>query len=58
MLTIIDRGADLLSESGSLNRETADALRKEARRRAQTGEFFGHISFVSVIARKPNPSDA
>jgi ubiquinone/menaquinone biosynthesis C-methylase UbiE len=58
MLTIIDRGADLLSESGSLTRETADALRKEARRRAQTGEFFGHISFVSVIARKPNPSDA
>jgi|SRR5262245_8114754 len=57
MLTLIDRGADLLSESGSLTTETADALRKEARRRAQTGEFFGHISFVSVVARKQNQSD-
>ena len=33
--------------------ELADALKKEARRRAHDGEFFGHISFVSVIARKP-----
>ena len=55
MLTLIDRGADLLSEAGSLTEDTADALRKEARRRAQAGEFFGHISFVSVIARKPSP---
>jgi ubiquinone/menaquinone biosynthesis C-methylase UbiE len=58
MLTLIDRGADLLSEAGSLTSDTADALRKEARRRAQAGEFFGHISFVSVIARKPNPPSA
>ena len=54
MLTLVDRGADILSASGSLTADTADALRKEARRRAQAGEFFGHISFVSVIARKPN----
>jgi ubiquinone/menaquinone biosynthesis C-methylase UbiE len=54
MLTIIGRGADLLSEAGSLTADSADALRKEAQRRAQAGEFFGHISFVSVIARKPN----
>jgi ubiquinone/menaquinone biosynthesis C-methylase UbiE len=54
MLTLVDRGADILSASGSLSADAADALRKEARRRAQAGEFFGHISFVSVIARKPN----
>ena len=53
MLTLIDCGADILVDSGSLTTETADALRTEARRRAQAGEFFGHISFVSVIARKP-----
>jgi ubiquinone/menaquinone biosynthesis C-methylase UbiE len=53
MLTLIDRGADLLLGSSSLTADAADALRKEARRRAQAGEFFGHISFVSAIARKP-----
>ena len=58
MLTLIDRGADILVGSGSLTREAADALRTEARRRAQAGEFFGHISFVSVIARKPNQMNA
>jgi ubiquinone/menaquinone biosynthesis C-methylase UbiE len=56
MLTLIDRGADLLSGDGSLSADAADGLRREARRRAQAGEFFGHISFVSVISRKPNNS--
>ena len=53
MLTLIDRGADLLVGNGSLGADAADALRREARRRAQAGEFFGHMSFVSAIARKP-----
>ena len=53
MLTLVDRGAEILVGAGSLTADTADALRKEARRRAQAGEFFGHISFISVIARKP-----
>jgi ubiquinone/menaquinone biosynthesis C-methylase UbiE len=52
MLTLIDRGADVLSAVGTLAADAAEALRKEARRRAQAGEFFGHISFVSIIARK------
>jgi ubiquinone/menaquinone biosynthesis C-methylase UbiE len=54
MLTLIDRGADILVAAGSLTADGADVLRKEARRRAQAGEFFGHISFVSAIARKPS----
>jgi ubiquinone/menaquinone biosynthesis C-methylase UbiE len=58
MLTLIDRGANMLSGARSLSADTAAALQKEARRRAEAGEFFGHISFVSVIARKPNPHDA
>ena len=61
MLTLVDRGAEILIGAGSLTADDADALRNEARRRAQAGEFFGHISFVSVIARKPNhmtPSNA
>ena len=52
MLTLVDRGADILLGAGSLAADSADALRREARRRAQAGEFFGHISFVSAIARK------
>ena len=52
MLTLVDRGADLLAAAGSIGAEQAEALKSEARRRATAGEFFGHISFVSVLARK------
>jgi hypothetical protein len=53
MLTIVDRGADLLAATGGVGVEEAGALKSEARRRVTAGEFFGHISFVSVIARRP-----
>ncbi len=53
MLTLIDRGADVLVESGGLDSHQGAALKAEARRRVEEGEFFGHISFVSLIARKP-----
>lgn len=52
MLTLVDRGADLLAGGGSIGADCADALKIEARRRVSRGEFFGHISFVSIIARK------
>ena len=52
MLTIIDRGADVLASAGSIGADQADALKNEARRRVKVGEFFGHISFISLIARK------
>jgi ubiquinone/menaquinone biosynthesis C-methylase UbiE len=53
MLTIIDRGADSLVTDGYLGETAAQALKDEARRRAETGEFFGHIAYASLIARKP-----
>lgn len=53
MITVVDRGAELLAAAGSVGPEEADALKREARRRVENGEFFGHISFVIVIARKP-----
>jgi len=53
MLTIIDRGADVLARAGSIGAEQAAALKNEARRRVKEGEFFGHISFISLIARRP-----
>ena len=51
MLTIVDRGAETLVAAGTILEE-AEALKAEARRRAKAGEFFGHISFLSIIASK------
>lgn len=53
MLTVVDRGADLLSGQGHIGKETAAALKEEARRRLRSGSFFGHIAYAGLIARKP-----
>ena len=53
MLTVIDRGADMLCGSGQISDQTATALKAEARRRVETGSFFGHVAYVSLTARKP-----
>ena len=53
MLTVVDRGADLLAADGTIGADVAAGLKNEARRRVSAGEFFGHISFLSVIARRP-----
>jgi ubiquinone/menaquinone biosynthesis C-methylase UbiE len=52
MLTIVDRGVDVLVAAGRLGPASGAALKDEARRRADAGAFFGHITFVSVLARK------
>ncbi len=54
LLTVVDRGADALLKSGTIGQELCDALKAEARRRAARGEFFGHIGYVSLLARKPS----
>lgn len=53
MVTVIDRGADLLAGSGEIGAELAAALKGEARRRASAGRFFGHVAYASLIARVP-----
>lgn len=53
MLTVVDRGADILRAAGQLDEEMAAALKAEARRRVQAGTFFGHIAYASLTARKP-----
>jgi ubiquinone/menaquinone biosynthesis C-methylase UbiE len=53
MLAIVDRGADALLVSGRIGEKTAAALKAEARRRSDAGEFFGHIGYVSLIGSKP-----
>jgi ubiquinone/menaquinone biosynthesis C-methylase UbiE len=52
MLTIVDRGADVLVASDRLGTSAAESLKTEARRRAGNGRFFGHIAYASVIARR------
>lgn len=53
MLTVIDRGADTLRANGTIGDDLAAALKAEARRRDAAGGFFGHIAYVSVLARRP-----
>jgi hypothetical protein len=53
MLTVLDRGVDVLEAEGRLGPEAAASLKEEARRRVETGTFFGHVAYGSVVARKP-----
>jgi ubiquinone/menaquinone biosynthesis C-methylase UbiE len=52
MLTVVDRGVDLLRAAGQIGDETAEALQAEVRRRVEAGSFFGHIAYGSIIASK------
>ena len=52
MISIIDRGADILQTSGQADGTMATALKTEARRRADAGDFYGFINFISVIASR------
>jgi ubiquinone/menaquinone biosynthesis C-methylase UbiE len=54
MLTVVDRGADLLCSQGHIAEETALALKNEARKRLRAGHFFGHIAYIGLVARKPS----
>jgi ubiquinone/menaquinone biosynthesis C-methylase UbiE len=53
MLTVVDRGAEILRALGRIGDEVAAAAKAEARRRTSAGTFFGHITYGSVAARKP-----
>lgn len=53
MLSVVDRGIDVLRERAEIGDETASALQAEARRRVAAGTFFGHIAYASLTAHKP-----
>ena len=53
LLTLVDRGADALVGWGRIRPGLAEALKVEARQRVESHEFYGSITFVSLIARKP-----
>jgi len=50
--SFVDYGADALAASGRIGAEMAAALKAEARRRVASGEYFGHIAYMSCVARK------
>jgi arsenite methyltransferase len=52
ILSQIDRGADALLAWGRIGPELADALKREARNRADVGRFFAFFSEASFLARK------
>jgi hypothetical protein len=52
LLSWVDLGADALVASGRIGVDTAAAFKAEARRRVTTGEYFGHIAYMSLVARK------
>jgi ubiquinone/menaquinone biosynthesis C-methylase UbiE len=53
MLSWIERGSDALLHARRISQEVADAFKAEAKRRNETGNWFGHIAFASILARKP-----
>ena len=59
MLVTITCGGDMLcyyrfalGASGQIGETLADALKAEARRRVEIDQFFGYITYTSLIARK------
>jgi ubiquinone/menaquinone biosynthesis C-methylase UbiE len=52
LLSVLGRGADALVGWNQIDIGLASALKNEARRRAETGEFFGFIGFASLIASR------
>jgi hypothetical protein len=56
MMTIVNRGIDALTAARKIGPDVAESPRGEAGRRADAGEFFGHIGYVSVVGRKLGPA--
>jgi hypothetical protein len=53
LVSWVDLGADALVTAGQISADMAAALKAEARRRSASGEYFGHIAYMSCVARKP-----
>jgi hypothetical protein len=49
----VDLGADALAASGRIGADLAAALKAEARRRVASGQYFGHLAYMSLVAHTP-----
>lgn len=52
VVTIVERGATALVAAGRIGAYLGEALKAEARRRAQAGALFGQIDYACLMARK------
>jgi hypothetical protein len=52
MRTVVERGIDMLLGACLIGEQAALALKAEAERRVDTGSFFGHIAYGSLLAGK------
>jgi len=50
--TWVDRGADALDSRGRIGPEQAAALKAEARHRAEAHDFFGYMTYASMVGRE------
>ncbi len=46
------RGAEVLRDNGVIGPDLCEALQNEAKRRATSGTFFGHIAYASFVGLK------
>lgn len=53
LLSLIDRGIDFQVAQGLIGPELGEALRVDARRRADDGRFYGQIAYTSLVAQRP-----
>jgi arsenite methyltransferase len=53
MFAWVRRGVSVLKTTGRIGPNLAEALMAEVRRRADRGAFFGHVTYASLTARKP-----
>jgi len=54
LLTVVDRGADIIQAAGTIGGRLATELKAEARRRVAENRFYGEIMFGTLTAEKPN----
>jgi SAM-dependent methyltransferase len=52
LLSVFDRGAQALTETGLIGDGACAALQQEARRRIDEGTFFGFVAYVTMIGRR------
>jgi ubiquinone/menaquinone biosynthesis C-methylase UbiE len=52
IMSLIDRGADILGTAGQLDTASAQRIKLEASKRSEQGRFFGYIAYASLVARR------
>ena len=53
LLTLVQRGAEVIANAGTIGADLSTAIQREAERRVAEQSFYGEIMFASLIARKP-----